>query len=155
MSSKVIDGGDILVKVKGKATGHSTTCTVNLSAETKDRAFKKPESEVMGAASKFKNKSVSGLSCQITSDSLGFFGETESGYDVLAAAWAAAEPVEVEVIVRQGAGAAKTAFLKGKFVISSLQLTAPEGDDATYSITLDNDGPVTIDGEQFSDLIDA
>ena len=32
----------------------------------------------------------------------------------------------------------------GKFVITSLERTDPANDDATYSISLENDGEVTI-----------
>ena len=34
--------------------------------------------------------------------------------------------------------------LTGKFVITSLERTDPAGDDATYSVSLENDGEVTI-----------
>ena len=36
-------------------------------------------------------------------------------------------------------------YLTGKFVIASLERTDPAQDDATYSISLENDGEVTID----------
>ena len=37
-------------------------------------------------------------------------------------------------------------YLSGKFIIASLERTDPAQDDATYSITLENDGmPDTLD----------
>jgi len=36
-------------------------------------------------------------------------------------------------------------YLSGAFVISSVEQTGGAGEDATYSVTLDNSGEVTID----------
>lgn len=38
-----------------------------------------------------------------------------------------------------------TPYVSGKFIISTLDVSAPAGEDVTYSVTLDNDGPVTVD----------
>ena len=42
---------------------------------------------------------------------------------------------------------AEKPYLKGKFVVSSLERTDPAQDDSTYSISLENDGPVEFNEE--------
>lgn len=148
----IVQGKDVLIKVGGKATGHSTTCSINLTASTKERNFKRPEDEVMAPADLFNEKNVDKLSAQITSEGLACFDEKESGYQALAAAYMKAEPVEVEAIVRKSAGAAKDAFLSGKFIITSLTLTGPEDGDGTYSITLENSGRFEFTPAEFIDV---
>ncbi|MBD5253573.1 MAG: hypothetical protein HDS51_05035 [Barnesiella sp.] len=42
-------------------------------------------------------------------------------------------------------------FTDGKFVVASLERTDPAQDDATYSISLENDGEVTFDENAITD----
>ena len=43
-----------------------------------------------------------------------------------------------------------TPYVSGSFIISTLEITSPAGEDSTYSATFDNDGaPDTFDATKF------
>ena len=46
-------------------------------------------------------------------------------------------------------------YLTGNFVIASLERTDPAQDDATYSISLENDGVVTFDDTAITETAQA
>ena len=127
-----VHGSDMLVGLMVEDAfsplGHSKTCTVSNKAETKERAVKPTLAEKAKAANagKWKEKSVSGLS-------------VEMGYDKLLELWEKSEPVTVRYALR---GEEKTKYREGKFLITSLEETSPSDDDSTYTISLENSGPV-------------
>ena len=136
------NGSDMLVYVGGKAVGHCTTHTTTMTSETKDRAVK-PVATKSISAGLWKSKGVTGLSISISSEGLVFYGESETGYKALVAAWKAGKSVEVKCMERENSN---SPYIKGKFVITSLDRTDPANDDSTYSVSLENDGePDTID----------
>ena len=89
----------------------------------------------------WKGKGVTGLSITISSESLGFYNETEFGFDEAVAAWKAGKSITVKCMERENSD---KPYLEGLFVITSLQRKAPAQDDATYSISLENDGEPDI-----------
>ena len=105
-------------------------------------AVKPAASQAAAAASFFKSKRVTGLSVQVKADGLCFYNEAENGLKASLNKWKLGQSVEVKCFEREND---ETPYLSGNFIISSLEYTAPAGEDATYSITLDNDGAVTID----------
>ena len=130
------NGSDMLVYVGGKAVGHCTTHTTTLNSETKDRA-------ASISAGLWKGKGVTGLSISISAEGLVFYGESETGYKALYAAWKAGQSIEVKCMERENSD---KPYLKGKFVIASLERTDPAQDDSTYTVNLENDGePDTLD----------
>lgn len=131
-----VNGSDLLLKVAGKAVGHCTSHTVTFNSETKDRAVK-PAANAAKGRGLWKNKGVTGLSISISFEGLRFYGETENGHEQIAPQWGKGASVEVEAFKR---GDDSTPYVKGKFVIASLEETSPAGDDATYSGSLENDG---------------
>lgn len=136
------NGSDMLVYVGGKAVGHCTTHTTTLNSETKDRAVK-PEASKSISAGLWKGKGVTGLSISISAEGLVFYGESETGYKALYAAWKAGQSIEVKCMERENS---EKPYLKGQFVIASLERTDPAQDDSTYSVNLENDGePDTLD----------
>ena len=137
-----VNGSDLLVSIAGKAAGHCTTHTCTFNTETKDVAVKPLASLAATAASLFKSKRITGLAVQIKADGLCFYNETESGLKAALGAWKVGQSVEVKCFERENDA---TPYVSGKFIISSLENTAPAGEDATYSVTLDNDGPVDVD----------
>lgn len=141
-NEKFINGSDLLVQMDGKATGHSTSHTSTFSTETKDVAFKPVATTPKSSSKLFKNKRITGLSVQIKCEGLCIYGETESGLKAFLAKWKKGASVPVKCFERGGDA---TPYLSGNFVISSLENTAPAGEDATYSVTFDNDGEVEID----------
>lgn len=134
-----INGSDLLIKVGGKAVGHCTSGTITYNSETKERAVKPVETAAISAGL-WKGKGVSGLSVSISFEGLRFYNDTENGYEQIAPLWGAGDSVEVECIKR----GEETAYLKGKFVIASLEETSPAQDDATYSGSLESDGEPDI-----------
>lgn len=131
-----INGSDLLLKVGGKAVGHCTSHTLTFNSETKDRAVK-PDASAAKSSALWKGKGVTGLSISISAEGLRFYGETENGHEQIAPLWGKGESVEVEAFKR---GGDKTPYVKGNFVIASLEETSPAQDDATYSVSLENDG---------------
>ena len=138
------NGSDILVGLMMEDAysplGHSKTCTISNKAETKERAVKPTLADKVAAASagKWKEKSVSGLSVEISSEGFKFYGD-EMGYDKLLELWEKSEPVTVRYALR---GEETTKYREGKFLITSLEETSPSDDDSTYTISLENSGPV-------------
>lgn len=135
------NGSDMLLYVGGKAVGHCTTHTTTVSSETKDRAVKPVASKGISSGL-WKNKGVVGLSVSISAEGLVFYQETESGYKSCLALIVAGQSVEVKCMER---GNTDKPYLSGKFVVASLERTDAAQDDATYSISLENDGEVTFD----------
>lgn len=139
---KYVNGSDLLVMIDGKAAGHCTSHTTTFSTETKDVAVKPLSSVAAALGSFFKEKRITGLSVQIKADGLCFYNESESGFKQILSKWKIGQSVEVKCFERENDA---TPYLSGNFIISSLENTAPAGDDATYSVTLDNNGQVTTD----------
>ena len=135
-TSNYVNGSDLLLSVGGKAIGHCTTHTLTFNSETKDRAVK-PLSSKAKTAGLWKEKGVTSMSISVSAEGLRFYSETENGYDQLAALWGKGQSVEVIGFQRGNDG---SPYLKGKFVISSIEETSPAQDDATYTINLENDG---------------
>lgn len=138
------NGSDLLLSVGGKCIGHCSSHTITYNADTKERSVK-PVSTASKSAGLWKEKGVSGLSISISAEGLVFVTETENGFEKLAPMWGAGDSVEVKAFER---GNDTTPSLSGKFVITSLELSAPAQDDATYSISLESDGePTTYPGK--------
>lgn len=142
METGYVNGSDLLLSIGGKAIGHCTSHTLTFNSETKERAVK-PLASKAKSAGFWKEKGVASLNVSISGEGLVFDGETENGYTALAALWAKGESVEVIGFER---GNSASPYFKGNFVISSLEQSDPAQDDATYSISLENDGEPEIYG---------
>ncbi len=140
VKSGYCNGSDILLMIGGKAIGHCSTHTTTYNSETKDRAVK-PVATAPLSAGLWKNKGVTGLSVSISAEGFVFYDETECGYKDLLALWKAGKSVEVKGFEREKDTAP---YVSGNFVITSLEQASPAQDDATYTISLENDGEVTI-----------
>lgn len=130
------NGSNLLLMVGDKAVGHCTSHTVTYNSETKDRAVK-PEASKAKSAGLWKQKGITGMSISISAEGLVFTGETENGFSELAAKWGVGDSVTVKAFEREDS---ENPSISGKFVIASLELTAPAQDDSTYTISLENDG---------------
>lgn len=138
-------GSDMLVGIvtgesKFTPLGHSKTCTITNSAETKERAVKPTLAERAKAANPgmWKDKSVSSLSVSISAEGFKFYGD-ELGYDKLLELWEAGESVKVRYALR---GEETTKYREGDFIITSLEEQDPGDDDANYTISMENSGLV-------------
>lgn len=146
-----VNGSDLLVMVAGKAIGHCTSHTTTFNTETKDVAVKPAASVAAAAAALFKSKRISGLSVQIKADGLCFYNEAENGFKAMLAAWKEGQSVEVKCFEREND---ESPYIVGNFIISNLENTASAAEDASYSVTLDNDGAPTIDETKLDLLAD-
>lgn len=144
------NGSDLLLKVGGKAVGSCTSHTLTCNSDTKERAVKPVASKGLSSGL-WKKKGVVGLSISISAEGLRFYNETECGYKDLFKLWKAGKPVEVQALER---ASDETPYVKGKFIITSLEESAPAQDDATYSLSLENDGePETLDESAITETV--
>ena len=100
----------------------------------------------------WKEKGVTSMSVSISAEGLVFYNETENGYKACLAMIAAGKSVEVKCMER---GDSVEPYLTGKFVVASLERTDPAQDDATYSISLENDGEITFDETAITETVEA
>lgn len=136
ITEQYVNGSDLLLKVKGEAVGHCTSHTVSYNSETKERAVK-PVASAGISAGKWKEKGVTGLSISISAEGLRCITETENGFEQIAPSWGKGSLVDVECYHR---GDDTKPYIKGEFIVTSMEETAPAQDDATYSISLENSG---------------
>lgn len=140
MGKVVLDGTDLILSVGGKALGYSTGCKVTTTTETGERKTKE------AAAGKWAEKYVKSFSESISADGCVLTDGDASTptYDQLKDLQLAGTPVECTYGVREGSTReGKTAGqYKGSYIITSLDLDAQAGDDAKYSLQLENSGPV-------------
>lgn len=137
---KILDGTDLILSVGGGALAFSTGCKITTSTETGERVTKE------ATTGKWKQKYVKSYSESISADGLTCL-DPDSGaptYDQLKEMQLAGTPVDVTYNVRAtGTRTGKTTGgYKGKFLITSLDLDGQAGDDAKYSVQLDNYGAV-------------
>lgn len=146
------NGSDLLLCVDGKAVGSCTSHTSTFNSETKDRAVKPVASKPI-ASGLWKKKGVIGLSYSISAEGLRFYNETECGFKELFKLWKAGKSVKVKCMERENTD---KPYLVGDCVISSLEESAPAQDDATYSLSLENDGePETLDESAITETLAA
>lgn len=145
------NGSDMLLYVGGKAVGSCTSHSTSFASETKERAVK-PVASASIASGLWKKKGIIGQSVSITAEGLVFYNETENGFADLLAAWKAGKSVDVKCMERENSD---KPYLTGKFVIASLERTDPAQDDSTYSISLENDGEITVDPTAITEVVEA
>ena len=140
MDYKVLDGTDLILSLMGHAFGFSTGCKVSTSAETGERKTKEASS------GKWKEQYVKSFSEQITADGVVLTNGTDDvpTYDQLKAAMLKGEPIDAAYNLRDGdKRTGKTAGgYSGKYIITSLELDGQAGDDAKYSVQLENCGKI-------------
>lgn len=134
--AEYVNGSDLLLKVGGKAVGHCSSHTLTFNSETKERSVK-PVASAKKSSGLWKGKGVTAQSISISFEGLRFYEETENGFEEMAPLWGKGESVEVEAFKRESD---TDPYVKGMFVIASLEEASPANDDATYSGSLENDG---------------
>lgn len=145
MPNTVLDGTDLILSVGGNALGFSTGCKISTKVETGERVTKE------AASGKWKEKFVKNFSEDIQADGVVLRDGTTAmpTYDELKALMIAGQPVEAQYSLRDGdQRTGKTAGgYKGNYIITSLELDGQAGDDAKYSIQLENCGAISKVGE--------
>lgn len=140
MEHSVLDGTDLILSLAGKALGFSTGCKVSTSAETGERVTKE------ASGGKWKELYVKSFSEQITADGVVLTDATDDvpSYDQLKDMMLRGEPVEAAYNLRDGdkRTGKEAGGYRGKYLLTSLELEGQAGDDAKYSLTLQNCGKV-------------
>lgn len=145
MEAKYVNGKDLMLFTEsaGKFTtiALATSCKLSLSGETLDVASK--DSGKWGA------KIMKKLSFSASSESCFSVDDNINGYDSLMAAMIAMQPIKIQVgiptnadadeLPADGWGAPTTAY-EGSVLITSLELNAPDGDKASFSVSFEGTG---------------
>jgi predicted secreted protein len=136
----VLDGTDLILSVGGNALGFSTSCKVSTTTETGERTTKEASS------GKWKEKYVKSFSEEISSDGVVLRnGDDDTPtYDQLKDLQLSGKAITASYALREGSTrTGKTASgYSGSFIITSLELTGDAGDDAKYSVKMENSGAV-------------
>lgn len=140
IAKSVLDGTDLILSIESKALGFSTGCKVNTTVEIGERVTKEASS------GKWKEKYVKSFSENISADGCVLTdGDTETPtYDQLKDAMLKGEPVDAAYSLRDGdkrTGKTEGGYA-GKYLITSLELDGQAGDDAKYSVQLENSGEI-------------
>lgn len=142
-----VNGSDLLLSISGVALGHCTTHTITYNSETRDRAVK-PVASASISAGLWKAKGITGLSISISGEGLSNYDETEGSLSTLLSLWATGGSVTVTAYERESS---ESPYLEGSFVITSMEQVAGAQEDATYKISLENDGePTTFSPENIT-----
>lgn len=140
MEHSVLDGTDLILSVCSEALGFSTGCKISTSAETGERVTKE------ASGGKWKEKYVKSFSESISADGC-VLRSVSTGlptYDELKAMMLAGVPVDASYALRDGdqrTGKVSGGY-SGKYIITSIELDGQAGNDAKYSVKLDNCGAV-------------
>lgn len=152
----IIKGKKLLLFVKQgetyKSIGYSTNHSFSSSASTIDVSHKDTADAGLG---RWDDQDVDVLSWSITSESL--YANEANGYtpEDIFALYANGQPIEVKFgLAAESASGAPVGgwtpsgeglVLSGKAVITSFEINASNGDNATMSITLTGKGPVVAE----------
>ena len=140
VAKSVLDGTDLILSVGGKALGFSTGCKVSTSVETGERVTKEASS------GKWKEKYVKSFSESISADGCVLTdGNAETPtYDQLKDLMLKGDPVDAAYSLRDEdkRTGKTTGGYAGKYIITSLDLDGQAGDDAKYSVQLENSGEI-------------
>lgn len=131
-----VNGSDVLLGIGDKDPGHCTGHSVTYGTDTKKRAVK-PVRTAGFSEGLWQETAVTGLNIKISAKGLRFWEETELTYGDFLKAWHAHEPVDVSAFMR---GSDTKPYLKGKFIITSIQEENDSDSDASWSVELENYG---------------
>lgn len=147
----VLDGTDLILSVNGKALGFSTGCKIDTTAETGERVTKEAKQ------GKWKEVYVKSFSESISADGCVLTDGVANTptYDQLKDMMTAGQPIEASYNVREDSSreGKEAGGYKGKYIITSLNLDAQAGDDAKYSVQLQNSGAVEKQTDGLSDHV--
>lgn len=139
---KQVLGKDLMLFAGGKAIALATSCKIGMSAETIDTQSK--DSGI------WNEKDIKKLGWNCSSENL-FSADTDANsntYDTLFAMMVARQPIDIAFGIPTNKAdelpstgwTLPAAPYKGKALITSLELNAPDGDKATFSMNLDGTG---------------
>ena len=143
--SKVINGSDLMLFINGNSIAFATSHSLSLSAETVETSSK-------DNGGKWTSKSVRKLSWNTNTENLYSTEGEGTVFSELFNLWTAGTEIDVifalssdssESVPEEGWTPSTTGQYKGKVVITSLELNAPNGDNATFSASFEGVGAIT------------
>lgn len=140
-----IRGGDMMLFFNGKSIAYATSHTLTISGDTQDTSNKDEGGGDWGS------NEVSKLSWSATSENMYSLDGEGSNFDDLYDLMIKKEPItttfskktETSTDVPTGGWTASKPDYEGKAVITSLELNAPNGEYATYSVQFTGVGALT------------
>ena len=137
----IYNGSFLRILLDGTTVFHSTVASFCLSREFKERSTKDTNGIEVAPGVKSWSGSCSALGVQ----SLDAGVTTALAFEQLFDKYDADIPLDVEFKLVGDPGATGSTFYKGKAYIESLELSAPNEEDATASISLRGDGVIEKD----------
>lgn len=151
----VTNGGDLMLFINGKSIAFATSHSLNISVETVETSSK-------DTGGKWVSKAARKISWTASSENLYCLPEDEnqgSTYDDLFDLMVARQPIEAVFAVESDYKTKKdevpsggwtpitTGQYTGKVIITSLDVNAPNGDNATFSASFEGVGALTRTAE--------
>ena len=139
--AKKLKGKDLMLFVSDKAIALATNHTLKLTADTSDSSTKD--------AGQWGDEEVTKMSWEVTSENVCSADEDVNSYETMLDLMIKAEPVDVKFgipanitsdEVPEGGWTGPTTYYGGKALIKSVDVNAPNGENATMSVTLGGKG---------------
>ena len=149
----IVNGTDLMVFMGEKSIAYATNHTLSISAETQETSAKSKDNT--GGA--WSTSKVTNFSWTITSENL-YSTDKNKGqtYSYLFDTMKIGTPVDVKFSIKNEsaidvpeggwtpiADATTNDIFSGKVIITSLELNAPDGDNASYTVELKGVGELT------------
>lgn len=140
MENQVISGSDLMLFKDGRALAMATSCKIDISSNTLSVSSKD--------LGKWESKMSQKLSWSATSDNLLVMSEYKSLVDAMIAREAL--QLEFDVVSKTNDDGVPTEGwtfdanngYKGNAIITSISLTASDGENAQYSVSFEGSGPL-------------
>lgn len=153
--ANVVLGKDLMLFANSKAIALATSCKLSVSAEMIDTQSK--DSGI------WVEKMVKKLSWTGSSENLFSADANINGYDVLLDLMIKHQPIDLQFGIPANAGENEIpaegwtlppGSYSGKALISNMELNAPDGDKATFSVSLEGSGALTPKKKDSGDIAD-
>ena len=141
MANEIINGSDLMVFMGGKSIAYATSHSLTISAETNDVTSKDSGNGDWSSAT------VKKFSWECSTENL----YSKEAYSQLYTAMIAKNPVTLVIDLKEGETLPEQGWLpvtsgtgyNGSAIITSLEMSAPDGDNATFSATFTGTGALT------------
>lgn len=146
----VIKGGDLMLFVNGTSIGYATSHTLSINADTKETSTK-------DSGGKWQTSEVGILSWTASSENLMSNDQEGVGYrelvnyminktpitGVFALEGNSVAPAKLDNVPTGGWTAQNTNTFSGTMIITSVELNAPNGENATFTVQFTGTGALT------------
>lgn len=147
MTNQVMSGSDLMIFIQNgtgvtnmTSIAYATSCSIETSAETTATTSK-------DHTGKWGTSTVKLFNWTASSEHL-YADKQSNGFDLLFAAYTKATPISIFFTIKSGATMTADTWTKGEggykgeVIITSLSISAPDGDNATFSCSMTGNGPL-------------